>query len=396
MQTGNYRFDRIEFAGSLGDLGTLIPLTVAMILINGLSATTVFLMVGVFYIVTGLYFKLPIPVQPLKVVAAISIASPLLITETVLMATGIIMGIFLLFLAFTGIMDWLARIFTKPIIRGIQLGLGFILLTKGINFILKSELFINTQDTNEITNWLSTNTLIGILSILIVILLISNKKFPAALVIVTAGILLGIGFGALRETEIALGPVPVKTLTFNYQDFLNAFILLVIPQIPLTIGNAILGTADACQTFFREDKNAEKVTPRNLSLSMGLMNILIGFFGGIPLCHGAGGLAAHYRFGARTGGSNIMIGLIFILIALLFGQIAISLLSMIPNAILGTLLFFAGIELALLIGDVRSKKDLFLVFAVAGIGYATMNMGIALVTGLIIQRIINTAEITSD
>ena len=141
MQTGNYRFDRIEFAGSLGDLGTLIPLTVAMNLINGLSATTVFLMVGVCYIVTGLYFKLPIPVQPLKVVAAISIASPLLITETVLMATGIIMGIFLLFLAFTGIMDWLARIFTKLIIRGIQLGLGFILLTKGINFILKSELF---------------------------------------------------------------------------------------------------------------------------------------------------------------------------------------------------------------------------------------------------------------
>ena len=170
----------------------------------------------------------------------------------------------------------------------------------------------------------------------------------------------------------------------------------MIPQIPLTIGNAILGTADAWQTFFREDKNAKKVTPRNLSLSMGLMNILIGFFGGIPLCHGAGGLAAHYRFGARTGGSNIMIGLIFILIALLFGQIAISLLSMIPNAILGTLLFFAGIELALLIGDVRSKKDLFLVFAVAGIGYATKNMGIALVTGLIIQRIINTAEITSD
>ena len=307
MIVGQYRFDRQELAGSLGDLGTLIPLTVAMILINGLSATTVFLMVGVFYIGTGLYFKLPIPVQPLKVVAAISIASPLLITESVLMATGIIMGIILLLLAFSGIMDWLARIFTKPMIRGIQLGLGFILLTKGINFIIKSELFISTSDTYQITNWLSANTLIGILAVLIVILFISNTKFPAALIIVTTGILIGIGFGSLRETEIVFGPVPVSTPSLDYQDFLNAFILLVIPQIPLTIGNAILGTADACQTFFGEDKNAKKVTAKSLSLSMGMINILIGFFGGIPLCHGAGGLAAHYRFGARTGGSNLMI-----------------------------------------------------------------------------------------
>jgi SulP family sulfate permease len=393
MNIGHLKFDRLEFAGSLGDLGTLIPLAVAMILINGLSATAVFLMVGIFYILTGLYFKLPIPVQPLKVVAAISIASPLLITESVLMATGIIMGIILLLLAFTGIMDWLARLFTKPVIRGIQLGLGFILFTKGIGFIIQSELFINSQNGLNIINGFSMNTLIGILSVLVVLLLLSNKKFPAALVIVTFGILVGIVFGSLRETDIALGPVPLRTLTLNYHDFLNAFILLVIPQIPLTIGNAILGTADACQTYFRSDKNAKKVTPKNLSLSMGIVNILIGFFGGIPLCHGAGGLAAHYRFGARTGGSNIMIGLIFILIALLFGQIAIALLSLIPNAILGTLLLFAGVELAILIKDVTDKNDLFIVIIVAGIGFATTNMGYALIAGYIVEKIITTREI---
>jgi SulP family sulfate permease len=305
------------------------------------------------------------------------------------------MGVFLLFLAFTGIIDWLARIFTKPIIRGIQLGLGFILLTKGINFIIKSELFINTQDIYQLTNWLSTNTLIGILAVVIVILLISNKKFPAALVIVTTGIFLGLLSGSLRASEIALGPVPVSTLSLNSQDFINAFFLLVIPQIPLTIGNAILGTADACQSFFRKDQNAKKANPRNLSLSMGMMNILIGFFGGIPLCHGAGGLAAHYRFGARTGGSNIMIGLIFIIIALLFGQIAISLLSLIPNAILGTLLLFAGVELALLIRDVTDKKDLFIAIIVAGVGFATTNMGIALIAGFIVEKIIHLNRIKS-
>jgi SulP family sulfate permease len=385
----HYNFSRVEFAGSLGDLGTLIPLSIAMIIVNGLSATTVFLLIGIFYIASGLYYKLPIPVQPLKVVAAISIASPLVITEPVLMAAGILIGLILLLLAFTGLIDWLANIFSNPIIRGIQLGLGLILLAKGIEFILESELFINIPSRIFITNGMSANLLIGIISVLIVLLLISNKRFPAALVIVFSGILIGVFFGSLRETEIVMGTTPLSIRTLNINDFVNAFFLLVIPQIPLTIGNAIIGTADACQTLFKDDSNSKKVNPKNLSLGMGVINILIGFVGGIPLCHGAGGLAAHYRFGARTGGSNLMIGLIFVVIALLFGKIAISLLSSIPYAILGTLLLFAGMELSLLIRDVKDKKDLFIVFMVAGIGFATTNMGIALIIGLVIAKIIN-------
>jgi len=389
MQLGHFKFDRIEFAGSLGDLGTLIPLSVAMIIINGLNATAVFLLVAIFFIVTGLYFKLPIPVQPLKVIAAISIASPLLITEPVIMAAGILVGLILILFAFTGLIDWLTSIFSKPIIRGIQLGLGFILMIKGIEFILKPELFIHIPVGIYITDGISLNTFIGIISVFIVILLISNKKFPAALVIVSSGVIIGVIYGSLRETEFILGAIPLRNPNFTVNDFVNAFFLLVIPQIPLTIGNAIIGTADACQSLFRNDENTKKVNPRNLSLSMGIMNILIGFLGGIPLCHGAGGLAAHYRFGARTGGSNIMIGLIFLVIALLFGKISISLLSSIPYSILGTLLLFAGLELSLLIRDVKDKKDLFIVLVVAGIGFATTNMGIALIAGLIITKIIN-------
>jgi len=305
------------------------------------------------------------------------------------MAAGILIGLILLLFAFTGLIDWLTNIFSKPIIRGIQLGLGLILLTKGIEFILESELFINIPSRIFITNGISANLLIGIISVLIVLLLISNKRFPAALVIVFSGILIGVFFGSLRETEFVMGTAPLSIRTLNIDDFVNAFLLLVIPQIPLTIGNAIIGTADACQTLFKNDSNSKKVNPKNLSLSMGFMNILIGFVGGIPLCHGAGGLAAHYRFGARTGGSNLMIGLIFVVIALLFGKISISLLSSIPYSILGTLLLFAGLELSLLIRDVKDKKDLFIVFLVAGIGFATMNMGIAVIVGLIVAKIVN-------
>ena len=173
MQIGHFKFDRVEFAGSLGDLGTLIPLSVAMIILIGLNVTSVFLMVGLFYIASGLFFKLPIPVQPLKVVAATAIAYPLLITEPIIMAAGILFGIILLLLAFTGLIDKLAGFFSKPIIRGIQLGLGFILMARGIEFIITPELFINKSDEIYAIIGLPVNTLIGILSVLIVIFLIS-------------------------------------------------------------------------------------------------------------------------------------------------------------------------------------------------------------------------------
>ena len=135
MQTGNYRFDRVEFAGSLGDLGTLIPLAVPLILVTGLNVTSVLLWIGLLYIASGLYYKLPIPVQPLKVVAAIAIAYPEKITMATVAAAGITIGVILLLLALTGLINWLAGFFSKPIVRGIQLGLGLILIAKGIEFI---------------------------------------------------------------------------------------------------------------------------------------------------------------------------------------------------------------------------------------------------------------------
>jgi len=393
MQIGQFKFDRLEFAGSLGDLGTLIPLSIALIIINGLNISSVLLLVGIFYITSGLFFRLPIPVQPLKVVAAIAIASPKLVSTQTIMAAGILMGIILLLLALTGLIDWLAGFFSKSVIRGIQFGLGLILIAKGINFISNPELFIHKPGIVNSIAGLPVNLVVGILSVLVVLFLISNKKFPAALVIVISGIIIGVFFGALNDTSLILGAVPIEISILNPYDFVTAFILLVFPQIPLTIGNAIIGTKDTCSSLFGEKNVSERVTHKNLSLSMGFINIISGLIGGMPLCHGAGGLAAHYRFGARTGGSNIMIGLIFVMFSLLFGKIGISLLSTIPNGILGTLLLFAGLELSLLILDIREKKKLFVVVIIAGIGYATNNIGIAFIAGIIIDYLIRKTKI---
>jgi SulP family sulfate permease len=388
MQIKQYRFDRVELAGSLGDLGTLIPLSVAMMVLTGLNVTVVLLTVGLFYITTGICFKLPIPVQPLKVVAAIAIASPDMVTIPVIMAAGLLMGIFLLIIVITRLIDWIAKFFSKPIIRGIQLGLGMILITKGIGLISNPDLFLNKTNPELSVFSIPLNLIIGIIAFITVLFLIKSKKFPAALVIVITGIIIGIFYGSWQISNFEIGIMPIVYNFPNISDFLNAFILLVIPQIPLTIGNAIIGTKDACEYFFGKPEISGKVTHKSLSFSMGIANIMIGLFGGMPLCHGAGGLAAHYRFGARTGGSNIMIGILFVLIALLFGKIGISLLSTLPNAILGILLLFAGLELALLILDVRGKKNLFVVLIVAGIGFTSSNMALAFFAGIIVLQII--------
>ncbi len=388
MRIGRFDFNLRELAGSIGDLGTIIPLSIALITINGLSFTTVFLMAGAFYLASGLYFRLPIPVQPLKVVAAIAIAAPDRVTPSVLSATGILMGAFLLVLASTGLIDRVAKLFTRPIVRGIQLGLGFILITKGISFIREKELFIQSTGHEVMIGSMPVNLAVGIIGVVLVLLLLASKRFPAALVLVGAGVLVGAFYGAFWETAWDFGPTEMKLFTPGMRDYMTALSLLVLPQIPLTIGNAIFGSTDTARSLFGAGEETERATNRSFTVSMGLANIPTGFLAGMPMCHGAGGLAAHYRFGARTGGSNIMIGLVFMVVAVAFGRGGISLLSSIPNAVLGVLLLFAGLELALLVKDVKEKEELFVVCLIAGIGLATTNMGIAFGAGIVVDRLI--------
>jgi SulP family sulfate permease len=170
------RFDRVEFAGSLGDLGTLLPIVVAMILINKLSPSTVFLSFGLFYLITGYYYRLPVPVQPLKAVGAIAIAYPLLITESVIGASGIIFGVVLLLLSVSGTVNALAKIFTQPVVRGIQLSLGLVFLRKGIELIVQKNLFLSGV-AGSFSEY-NLNLILGVAVFLMILALLDNKKLP--------------------------------------------------------------------------------------------------------------------------------------------------------------------------------------------------------------------------
>jgi SulP family sulfate permease len=367
-------------AGSLGDLGTLLPIVVAMILINKLSPTAVFLSFGLFYLITGFYYRLPVPVQPLKAVGAIAIANPAMITESVIGAAGIIFGGILLLLAISGTVDKIAKLFTQPVVRGIQLALGLVFLRKGIELIIEKNLFLNGVAGRFVEY--NINLIIGVAVFLMVLALLDNKKLPAALAALAAGIIAGLLLGGFDGLRFSLGPTEIRFISPSLKDFWIALIMLILPQIPLTIGNACVGTADTCYSLFPKNPLLSKAKAGKFALTMGIVNFPAGFFGAVPMCHGTGGLAAHYRFGARTGGAPVMIGALLVGMALAFGEFGFTLLTMIPNSVLGVLLIFAGLELCPLIRSLRSNEEYFVALLIAGIALAVPNMAWAFVIGI--------------
>jgi sulfate permease, SulP family len=383
---GPLRFDRVELAGSLGDLGTLLPIVIGMILINKLSPTTVFLAFGLFYLMTGYYFRLPIPVQPLKAVGAIAIAYPNQITESVIGASGILFGLILLVLSLSGTLDRVAKLFTQPVVRGIQLALGLIFLRKGIELITTQNLFLS--GVNGHFSEYQINLGIGVLVFAIVLLLIDNKRIPAALAAVGFGIISGLVLGGLQNQSLGVGPTPVHLISPSLHDFWTAFIMLILPQIPLTIGNACVGTADACTSLFPDSPLLSKTTAGKFALTMGIANVPAGLLGAVPMCHGTGGLAAHYRFGARTGGAPVLIGAILVVLALALGELGLTVLALIPNSVLGVLLIFAGLELCPLVRSLKTNEEFFVALLISGIALAVPNMAWAFGIGILVDLFI--------
>jgi SulP family sulfate permease len=386
--TPRYKFDRLEFAGSLGDLGTLLPIAIAMILINGLDATGLMLSVGLFYILAGMYYGLTVPVQPMKVIGAYAIATG--ISASQIVSSGLLMGIFLLIIGVTGAIDLIGKYTPKAVVRGVQLSTGALLMAEGVRFMAgtsrfqvlrhAAEPYLNVQALGPV----SIGIPIGIVAGVATLMLLNNRRFPAGLVVVIGGLLLGLilgnheGFDLLR-----LGFNLPRILPFgwpSHADFTLALLILVLPQAPMTLGNAVIAYADLSHDYFGEDSS--RVTNRATCVTMALANFVSFLFGGMPICHGAGGLAAHYRFGARTGGSNLMIGVIFLFLAVLLGNHAVSVVSLLPMAILGVLLLFAGSQLALTILDMKERKDLFVSLLMLGITLAS-NLAVAFIVGFI-------------
>jgi SulP family sulfate permease len=376
-------FNRLEFSGSLGDLGTLLPIAIAMIVLNGLNVSNVMVTIGLFYVIAGIYFKVPVPVQPMKVIGAYAIAVGL--TPAQIISANLLMGICLLFMGTTGLIHIIGKYTPKSTIRGVQLGVGIILMTKGLGFMIKPDPNLAIQSLGPV----NMGIILGIVGMALTFLLLENKKIPAAVIVISAGVLLGLFIGKPVEfSKLKIGfnvPMPFPYGMPAISDLMWVIPALVLPQLPMTIGNAILSNTDLMHEYF--GNRARRATYRSISNSQGIAGIVSFIWGGIPMCHGAGGLAANYRFGARTAGANIMIGSIFVLLGILFGQNGIIILNLLPMSILGVLLVFSGVQLALMIRDLTEKKDLFVALIMVGITLA-VNLAAAFICGIIIAYVL--------
>ncbi len=373
-------FDRSELSGSLGDIGILFPIALALIRLNDLNPTAAFLSAGLLYIGAGYYYRLPLPVQPLKAVSAIAIAFSF--SPSTIAAAGLMMGAILLLLGVTGWAGTLARFFTKPIIRGIQLGIGIILVRTAINLMGKPWTGVEIVASQAAPiSW--TGYLVGVGGFLLILALRGNRRFPASLVVLAGGALIGLFIAPPSWPAFSLGPVWPGLSLPSGAEFALALTALVIPQIPLTFGNAIVATADLAKTYFGD--RAERVTPARLAGGMGLANLCAGLIAGLPVCHGSGGLTAHYKFGARTGGAPIMIGLGCCILGVAFGATAAWIIALIPLAILGAFLLFVGLEHCLLIADLVGRDEFLVALATASVSVATGNLTVGYAAGFVMH-----------
>ena len=375
-----------ELGGALGDLGVLLPLTVALITVNGLSATGVFFGVGIAYLLTGFTYRLPLPVQPLKAVAAIAIAQGL--SGSVVVAAGWWMGLLLLLLAVTDLSRWLGRLFTRPVIRGIQLGLGLLLLRSGL--LLASRPQIVPGGAEQVIHVVSYPVPLGwplaAVAVLLLLWALRRRRWTASLIVLSFGALVAVTLGGVTGSvgQLQLGLSLPRPLLPRISDLAIALPLLVLPQIPLTLGNAVFATADTARAYF--GPSARRVTPRALLTTMGFSQIIAALFGGVPVCHGSGGLTAHYKLGARSGLAPVLMGSLCLALAVFVDGNVVPILALVPYPVLGTLLAFVGVQHGLLARDLRGWEEGAVAGIIATVGFATHNLALGFGAGIAIQQ----------
>jgi len=368
MNPSGNRYDRLEWAGAFGDLGTLIPFVVGYITIIKMDPLGVLFMFGIFLIGSGFFYKTPVPVQPMKAIGGAAIATAA-VTPGMVWGAGIFTGLFWLVLGLTGKLHYISKIASKPVLRGIVLGLGLLFIMEG-------------------TKMMKTDFLMGVAALVITFILLSNKRVPAMFVLLIFGIIAGLIKNPQLLNELSAIHLDFRLPQFapdsiTGSEFLMGSILLAIPQIPLTLGNAVIAVTEENNRLFPE----HPISENKIALSQGIMNLISPVFGGIPVCHGAGGMAGHVRFGARTGGALVILGGILLIIALCFSSSVVLLFEIFPTSVLGVILFFAGLELAVSARDVgREKNDFYILLVTAG--FSLWNMGIGFVAGLIMQEML--------
>ncbi|KAJ6112161.1 hypothetical protein N7523_008222 [Penicillium sp. IBT 18751x] len=321
-----------EISGSLGDLGTFLPIAIALAVNGTVSLASTLMFSGVYNILTGLFFGIPLPVQPMKAIAAVAIARNF--SNGSIAAAGIFVGACILLFSVTGLLRWFANAIPVPVIKGIQVGAGLSLVISACGSMLKPLGWISPS-------W-ADNRIWAIAAFLALIVTNVYRKVPYALALFAVGLVF-----AIIRTALA-GHMPGFEIWHPYiviptpHQWQVGALDAGVGQIPLTTLNSIVAVVHLSHDLL---PNVRAPSITHIGLSVAAMNLLGCWFGAMPVCHGSGGLAAQYRFGARSGASVVFLGVLKLIIGLLFGETLVDLLKRFPAAFLGVMVVAAGLEL---------------------------------------------------
>lgn len=358
-----------EASGSVADVGVLVPIAVALIVSNGLSPTAVLLPAGLAYLAVAALYRLPVAVQPLKAFGAIAIAVGA--GADVVAAGALLMGVVFVALGATGWLDRAARAFPRPVVRGVQLAVALTFARIAWGLVVDPPAAFVRQPA------------VAVAAVLAVAAAVVLLRWPVlALAAVASGLAVAV---VLAAPDAAPGPSALALPAPDASAFATAAVLLVLPQLPLTFANSCLAPADAAREYF--GVRAERVTPSRLALSLGAANLVAGGIGGMPVCHGAGGLSAHHAAGARTWRAPVLIGGVLVLVAVAAGRGLGGVLAAFPLPVLAALLAVAAVAHAKLLRDVRGPGAWAVVVAVGVLG-VVVNLAVGMLVGLALHLVV--------
>ena len=325
------QFNRRELAGAFGDIGTDLPLIISLLLATRLDPAGVFVAYGLLQIGTGVLYGLPMPVQPLKAMAVVVIAGQA--TGGQLQLAGLMIGGIMLLLAGSGLLDRLQKLIPLVVVRGVQAGLGLNLARTALGL----------AGLEGRWGWAAAAVAVGLL-----VALREHRRVPGALIVIGAGALWAaacrIDWSTVSSGFGWAWPQPAH---LPWDQWSIALTLLVLPQLPLSLSNSLIATQHTVRDFFPE----KSLTLRAIGFTYGAMNLIVPLLGGIPVCHGCGGLAGYHALGARTGGAVVIYGSIYLLIGAFFSGAFREVVQAFPLPVLAAVLLVEAGALVLLLRE---------------------------------------------
>lgn len=405
-----------ELNGAMGDLGTYIPIVLSLALSRDLDLGTTLVFTGVYNFVTGLVYGVPMPVQPMKTIAAVALSDPSFGVPE-MMAAGILTSGFVLLLGVTRLMRLVYWLVPLPVVRGIQLAQGLTFAMAAVKYIRYDQDLAKSKSLGR-RPWAGLDGLVLAFAALVFIVLVNgagddavtvqeeeaedssisennhsssscssrwrrwSRRLPSAVIVFVVGVVLAVIRHPAALRELRAGPSRMRVVRIPREAWKKGFVKGAVPQIPLSVLNSVVAVCKLTRDLFPgEEGKAASAT--SVSVTMGAMNLVGCWFGAMPCCHGAGGLAGQYKFGGRSGACVAALGAMKLAIGVVLGASVLKVLVAFPAGLLGVLLLFAGVELAMAARDMASKAEAFVMLVCTAVSLVGSSAALGFLCGMV-------------